>query len=134
MSRQIPRQLAVQLLAEAQKNSEREICGLIGGVNGEASKIYPITNISPNPESLFEMDPAGQIAAMRDIREEGTSLWAIYHSHPHAPAEPSRKDLADANYPDAIYLVISLNTEGVLEMRGYLIEDDRFREIALETT
>ncbi|MBC8520193.1 MAG: M67 family metallopeptidase [Gammaproteobacteria bacterium] len=132
MSAQIPRPLAVQLLAEAQNSPEQEVCGLIGGVAVIASKIYPITNVSPDPESRFEMDPIGQITAMRDIRERGTSLWAIYHSHPHSPAKPSRKDLMDAAYPDSLYLVISLNTEGVLEMRGYRMESGDFSEVSLE--
>ncbi len=133
MSNHIPRQLAVQLLAEAQKNPEQEVCGLIGGVGNAASRIYPITNIASHPESLFEMDPQEQIGATREIRDNGESLWAIYHSHPHAPAAPSHKDLTDAAYPDALYLVISLNTEGVLEMRGYRMQTGNFIEVALET-
>ena len=53
------------------------------------------------------------------MREQQEELFAIYHSHPTAPAEPSATDLEMANYPDALYLIISLNTKGVLEMRGF---------------
>jgi proteasome lid subunit RPN8/RPN11 len=56
---------------------------------------------------------------MRHMREAGEELFAIYHSHPHAPAEPSVRDIAEAAYPQAIYLIISLNTTGVLELRGF---------------
>ncbi len=133
MIKPIPRSLVVKLLAEAQKSPEMEVCGLIGADHGVASAIYPVPNIAPHPEVLFEMDPGEQIRAMRKIRESGEQLWAIYHSHPHAPATPSKKDLTDADYADALYLVISLNTEGVLEMRGYQLEGDKFTETALET-
>jgi proteasome lid subunit RPN8/RPN11 len=66
------------------------------------------------------------------MREAGEDLLAIYHSHPASPAAPSSIDIAEAGYPDAIYLIISLNTKGVLEMRGFRIREGGIREVALE--
>ncbi|MBT3308799.1 MAG: M67 family metallopeptidase [Gammaproteobacteria bacterium] len=134
MSEFLPRSLAVKLLAEAQQHPQQEVCGLISSHNGVANQLFPIENIANRPERLFEMEPQQQIEAMRQIREQGSSLWAIYHSHPDAPAAPSAKDLADASYADALYLVISMNTEGVLEMRGFRLQSDIFNEVALETS
>ena len=57
---------------------------------------------------------------MRDKNEE---LFAIYHSHPTAPAIPSATDIKLATYPDAVFLIISLNTKGVLELRGFKINN-----------
>jgi proteasome lid subunit RPN8/RPN11 len=68
---------------------------------------------------------------MANMRDQGEELFAIYHSHPTAPAEPSAIDLELAAYPDALYLIISLNTKGILEMRGFRIEQKTAREIAL---
>lgn len=133
MTETIPRSIIVQLLTEAQKNPEREVCGLISSRNGAARKTYPVTNIASTPGTLFEMDPEEQIQAIKSMREGNEELWAIYHSHPHAPAAPSHKDLTDAAYPDALYLVISLNTEGVLEMGGYRLQQDGFHAVELET-
>ena len=130
----LPRTLAVQLLTEAQKDPEREVCGLISSHNGTPTRLIPIDNIASTPGTLFEMDPQQQIEAMREIREQGDELWAIYHSHPHAPATPSTKVLNGAAYPEALYLVISLNTEGVLEMQGFQLEKQQFIPVALETT
>ncbi len=59
------------------------------------------------------------------MRENGEALFAIYHSHPTSPAEPSAIDLELAAYPDALYLIISLNTKGVLEMRGFRLNDNK---------
>ncbi|MDD5034997.1 MAG: M67 family metallopeptidase, partial [Methylococcaceae bacterium] len=86
---------------------------------------YPVANASANPQIRFQLDAAGQIESLRQMRERGEQWFAIFHSHPAAPAEPSAQDLADAAYPDALYLVISLNTQGVLEMRGFRIGADR---------
>ena len=33
---------------------------------------------------------------------------AIYHSHPAGPPIPSQTDIAEAFYPDSVYIIISL--------------------------
>lgn len=128
---QIPRKITTQLLHLAQISPEFEICGLIGSRNGLPSTCYPITNRAEQPQQRFLLDAAEQIAAMTGMRESGEALFAIYHSHPTAPAQPSATDLAMATYPDALYLIISLNTKGILEMRGFKIDDHNAREIPL---
>jgi proteasome lid subunit RPN8/RPN11 len=36
---------------------------------------------------------------------------AIYHSHPAGPLIPSPTDIAEAFYPDSVYIIISLAQE-----------------------
>ena len=122
---ELPRALVNQMLHLAQSSPQLEVCGLVGAVDGNPTSCYPITNAAATPQLRFQLDPAGQIDAMRQIRERGEALFAIFHSHPTAPAEPSPVDLAEAAYLDALYLVISLNTKGVLEMRGFRIRQDK---------
>jgi len=129
---QIPRPIVNQLLHHAQSSPDREVCGLIGGKHGVPSRCYPITNVAAAPQRLFAMDPRQQIAAMRSMREQGEELAAIYHSHPGGPAYPSNTDLEQANYPDALYLIISLQTQGVLQMQGFLLRDGSVVEVPLE--
>lgn len=128
---QLPRQLVNDLLHQAQISPECEICGLIGALNGTPVSVYPVANVADHPGELFRMDPQGQIDAMRRLREAGETLFAIYHSHPHADARPSARDLAEAAYPDALYLIISLNTEGVLEMRGFRLDNGDFTPVQI---
>lgn len=120
----IPRPLATKLLFEAQKRPDEEVCGLVGAREELPSSLYPVANVAAERSRSFEMDPRGQIEAMKTMRERGETLWAVYHSHPDAPPEPSARDLAELGYPDALYLIISLNTKGVLEMRGWRMGDD----------
>lgn len=68
---------------------------------------------------------------MRSIREQHEQLLAIFHSHPHAPAQPSATDLEYALYPDVLNLIISLNTKGLLEMRGFIINNKIAEEVTL---
>lgn len=127
----IPRKLAQQLLHLAQISPDAEICGLVGGKNGVPQTCYPVVNIAESPEQRFLLDPKQQIAAMAAMRDQGEQLFAIYHSHPTAPAFPSWLDLEQAAYPEAMYLIISLNTKGILEMRGFKIAAQNATEVAL---
>ncbi len=115
----LPRLLVDQILHHVRSSPELEVCGLIAASNGHPVRVIPITNVSPRPQQRFTMDPAAQIDAQRRMREQGESLFGIYHSHPHSPAEPSATDLEQAGYPEALYLIVSLDTPGAVEMRGF---------------
>lgn len=128
----LPRPLINQMLYQALRSPDKEVCGLIGSHDGTPVRCYPVANVSDEPDSLFEMDARGQIEAMRRMREHGEELFGIYHSHPFAPAIPSAIDTAEHGYPEALYLIISLNTTGVLELRGFRLRDGRFQPVELE--
>jgi proteasome lid subunit RPN8/RPN11 len=128
---QLPRKLTNQLLHWAQISPETEICGLIGAQNGIPGSSYPIDNIAQHPQTRFQLDPKQHIDAIARMRKNGEELFAIYHSHPTAPAVPSATDIEMADYPETLYLIISLNTKGVLEMRGFNIKDNNVQEIPL---
>ena len=120
------------ILHQAQVSPEVEVCGLITAKDGRPQRCIPVPNVSERPERLFAMDPKSQIEALRDMREHNEELFGIYHSHPHSPAEPSDTDLDQAGYPDALYVIVSLNTKGVLEMRGFRLIDGKIEQVQLE--
>jgi len=127
----LPRTLVNQILHHAQQGAELEVCGLIGARADIPIHCYPVANLATEPQRLFRMDPHGQIDAMRKMRAQGETLFAIYHSHPDTPPIPSPVDLEQAGYPEALYLIISLTTKGVLEMRGWRLAP-QLEEVALE--
>ena len=128
----LPRTLVNQLLHHAQQAEDKEVCGFISSRQGVPIHAYPVANIAVIPACRFAMDPAGQINALRLVRERGEELFAIYHSHPSSPATPSLIDLEEAGYPEALYLIISLNTKGVLEVRGFRLNGHDAKEVPLE--
>jgi len=83
-----------------------EACGLLVG-RDMADRLIPVKNISPGAQE-YEMDPAELIAALRGLRQSGERLIAIFHSHPHGPAVPSKTDVDRAYYPEAAHLIVSL--------------------------
>jgi proteasome lid subunit RPN8/RPN11 len=119
------------LLHLAQLSPDREVCGLVSSQNGVPYRCYPVANVAEQPAQRFLLDTAAQIAALKAMREGNEELFAIYHSHPTAPAIPSNIDLELAAYPEVLTLIISLDTKGVLEMRGFYINQQTAREIPL---
>jgi len=97
-----------------------EGCGLAAGNNNLVSQIYPIENIL-HSQTAYEMDPLSQVKTMLAIETQANALLAIYHSHPHGPATPSETDIAQAYYPEAIYLIISLAEWDNPSFRGFHI-------------
>ncbi len=128
----LPRKLTNQLLHLAQLSPEAEVCGLIGAdQQGMPVSCYPVKNTASTPANRFSLEPSQQIAAIKQMRNKQETLYAIYHSHPHTPAQPSPTDIAEASYPEALHLIISLNTKGVLELRGFKIIADEAEELAV---
>jgi len=124
-----PRTLVNQILQQAQRAGDREVCGLVSARQGRPVHSYPVANVAADPAHRFQMDPQQQIEVMRQMRERGETLFAIYHSHPDAPARPSAEDLREAAYPDALYIIVSLATEGTLEMRGFRLHDSHIENV-----
>lgn len=117
-----------ELIAHALAHYPEEACGLVAGSDGRATRFYPIENSLHSP-TAYEMEPRQQVRAMLAMDTEGLELVAICHSHPTSPARPSVTDIAQAYYPDAVHLIISLADPKRPVMRGFMIQDGKVREI-----
>ncbi|MFV1993365.1 MAG: Mov34/MPN/PAD-1 family protein [Acidiferrobacterales bacterium] len=115
----LTRALSNKLLTLAQKSPENEICGIVSGKDNILDKCYPVKNIALDQKTRFDMEPRQLLETMRLIRENKETFKAIYHSHPATVAYPSHKDIQQAAYENICYLIISLGTKGILELRAY---------------
>jgi len=122
-------ELRGEIIAHARDDAPREACGLIAGRDG-ALRLIRCRNAHPTPVSRYLLDPQDQIAAFRDFEARGEELVAIYHSHPLSQPYPSPTDRAEAHYPEALYLLVSLRT-AVPELHAFRINDGFVREIPL---
>jgi proteasome lid subunit RPN8/RPN11 len=98
--------LLEEIVEHAKKCRPHEGCGLLVGRAG-ASRFIPMENVRAS-STKYEMDPGQLIVVLRDLRETGEELVAIYHSHPSGPARPSKSDIERAYYPEAAHLIVSL--------------------------
>lgn len=107
-----------------------EVCGLLGIRPDQTLEHFPITN-AERSMTYYVMDGKELLRAMRTIEDEGWGL-AIYHSHTHTEAYPSRTDVELAAYPEALYLIVSLQDRDAPHIRGFRIVDGRISEVRIE--
>ncbi|NOY85147.1 MAG: M67 family metallopeptidase [Nitrospirae bacterium] len=137
---QMSSDISERMMAHAQKEDPYECCGLLAGKDGIATEIYEITNLPSDDPSIVDlkvpadrtlryvMDPKEQITAFKLMRENGTELVAIYHSHTHSPAYPSETDIRLAFYPDVHYLIVSLEDKNKPHIRAFRIIERKITE------
>jgi proteasome lid subunit RPN8/RPN11 len=97
-----------KMRADVSQRSPEEACGMLGGrIEGGAYEtllVIPATNMLHSP-ARYRIDPQEQLAAFMTFEAQGLELVGIYHSHPQGPAYPSPTDIAEAYYPEVIYLI-----------------------------
>jgi proteasome lid subunit RPN8/RPN11 len=72
----------------------------------------------------YSMDPAQQFAAVRNCREQGLSIRAVYHSHPETAAYPSAEDIKLAYDPGLSYVIVSLAKSDPC-IHSFIIREDK---------
>ena len=115
-----------------------EACGMLGGKDGSVEKAYCMKNAKPGTD-YYEMDPDEQFRVMKDIRDSGLKLIGLFHSHPHSQAYPSSVDVNQAywpgtqlpNYPDAVYVIVTLMDRAKPVARGFSIDEGKVTEVKL---
>jgi len=115
-----------------------EACGILAGRDNRVEKVYLMRNAKPGPD-YYEMDPEEQFRIMKDIRDGGLVMVGMFHSHPTGQAYPSSVDVEKAywpgteipNYPDAIYMIVSLMDRSKPMARGFSIQEGKVQEITL---
>jgi len=107
-----------------------EACGLIAGQADRAHQVFPITNQLHSP-LRFRMAPDEQLRAFIRMDELALELVAIYHSHPSGPSHPSVTDIAEAYYPESIYLIWYPDPTG-WSCQGYTIQEGVVQEARIQ--
>lgn len=110
-----------------------EACGILAGTGNRVTRVYPMSNAEPTPVSYF-MQPKEQLRVMKELRQEGLAMVAIFHSHPQSPAYPSVKDISLAFYPEALYVIVGLMNREAPAIKAYSIIDGVVKETLFEIT
>lgn len=126
----LDRVLAEELIDRAWSDHPYEVCGLLGLRPDGSAEHFAITN-AERSMTYYVMDGHELLRAMRTIEDEGWDL-VIYHSHSHTQAYPSQTDIDLAAYPDAIYLIVSLQDHDAPELRAFRIVDREVSELPAE--
>jgi proteasome lid subunit RPN8/RPN11 len=130
----ISRALVDEMVAHAREDLPNECCGMVAGLDGEATEVIRVENAAASP-LRYEMDPKAQYEAWKSIEDEGRELLAIYHSHTKSAAYPSQTDVNQAvAWPDQVYVIVSLADEDAPDVKGYFLKDLRIADAEISIT
>jgi len=132
----LPRAIAEAIVRHARADRPNEACGLVVGSahaadGGVARRYVPCRNGAASP-SRYVVHRDDLLAVLADLDRTGQELWGVVHSHVRTPAVPSSTDIAEAAWPAAVYILVTL-AEGPDEgsLRAWQITDGSARELAL---
>jgi proteasome lid subunit RPN8/RPN11 len=89
------------------------------------------TNVARS-ETRYRIAPREHIDLRRALRAFSPPLdiVGVYHSHPHGRPVPSSTDVAEAAYPEWIYVIAGLSGSRPA-LRAYRIRNSRVRALPL---
>jgi proteasome lid subunit RPN8/RPN11 len=129
----VPRQMVEEMIAHAREEAPDECCGMIGGADRSATTLYRSINAEASP-LRYSLDASDQFRIMQEMEQRGEELVGIYHSHTGSAAYPSQTDVNLAAYPDAVYVIVSLEDPQNPDLRGFWIRDGQIDETELDVT
>ena len=116
------------IVAHARREGAARVLRGDRGQGGSPVRLYPTRNVAEG-NRLYEIDPAQLIdLELRELPEQRTEIIAIYHSHPSPPAYPSATELALAFWPDAVYIICSLEHPEEPVLRGFRLATTLYRK------
>jgi proteasome lid subunit RPN8/RPN11 len=115
-----------QMVAHAFAGLPNEACGLLGGriQDGvaKAEHFFPMTNADQS-NLTYRLDGREQLQVFKEIEGKAWDLVGIFHSHTHTEAYPSATDRRQAFYPEAHYVLVSLQDRNTPDVRAFTIKD-----------
>lgn len=114
-----------KVIAHARDGKPEEICGLLRGRGNYAFEVIPGRNVADDKVNNYDVDPQTLLRQF-EFEERGDRMVAIYHSHPISEAYPSATDAWSAHYPEAFYLICSLEDDHAPEVRAFRLLPDYF--------
>jgi proteasome lid subunit RPN8/RPN11 len=138
----LPAAIADAIAEQARAEYPNEACGIVAGTShaadrGVALRYEPCRNESASPYR-YAIHPDDAFRVLVEIDDAGEAVWGIVHSHVRSPAVPSLTDIGLAQFPDALYLLVSLAdaeadpVTGAPSLRAWRIVDGTTFEVALE--
>ena len=115
--------LVKEMTEHARREFPNEACGIVAAADGRPVKVFPMTNLDASPYT-YRLDSREQLSVFDEMDRSGWDLHAIYHSHTHTAAYPSPTDVRLAFYPEAYYVLVSLEDADAPDVRAYRIVDE----------
>jgi proteasome lid subunit RPN8/RPN11 len=118
------------IIDHARVHAPRECCGVISGKDGILSTVHRLTNLEQGIDRYL-FDDEEFFRVYWEFENLGEELLVVYHSHPVSVAYPSKTDVEFAFWPEAVYVICSLEHPSSPVIRGFRIVDGEITEVSL---
>jgi len=130
-----------QVIAHCHAGFPDEACGLLAGPlrdgepTGEVTAVYPCENAAQSTR-VYRVGGRDLVRATIDANARGEEIVAVWHSHTHSDAYPSRTDVEQAMEAQKLerpwlYPIVSLKSDEPV-LRAYWLRDDTITEVRVE--
>ena len=123
----IPESFVQEMISHANDEFPNECCGVLAGAGTKFFKRFPMTNVDASPYR-FSWDHQELFHVWREMEDNDWEHRAVYHSHTHSPAYPSDTDVRLAGWPEAYYVIVSLEDRNNPDVRAFRIIDGQISE------
>ncbi|MGB8542134.1 MAG: M67 family metallopeptidase [Candidatus Acidiferrales bacterium] len=127
----IKKNILEEMADHASGNRQWECCGLLAGLDGVITRIFPANN-SLASATQYEISAKELFQHIREIRGAGLELMGIYHSHPNGDNKPSPRDIEQAYYPDVAYFILSPRNDAPNPVRAFAIQNGKAVELNIQ--
>ena len=127
--------LVEAIVAHARADYPNEACGVIIGDRpaadgGAALRWVPMRNEYASP-LRYRINAQDLYPVLVEVEDsDDLAFWAIVHSHVRSAAWPSPTDVAQATFPDALYILVSLEADEPA-LGAFRIVDDTIFSVEL---
>ena len=122
MALSLPHAFVDEMVKHAQEDAPNECCGIIAGAGGTATKLFRAKNAEASPYR-YSVDSDDLFRIFRECDGNDWDFLAIYHSHTASEAYPSPTDVRLAFWPEAYYVLVSLQDAANPVVRAFRILD-----------
>lgn len=119
-----------QLTAHAERCYPEECVGALVGDALAVREAWPLDNVALDRRHGFEVSARAQLEVEGRAEAQGLRVWGYYHSHPDAPAVPSKADAALAS-PGRLVVIVAVARAQASAVRSYLLGPKGLREVRL---
>ena len=119
----LPGPIVERILMHARQGVPHEVGGVLAkSVKGGPMQLFVARNSAAQPEEAYAMATDDQQRILAEIDDQGLDIFALYHTHPSAPAYPVADELRGAYYTNAYYILVSLADADRPVLRAYKVD------------
>ena len=134
MALELTRAQRAEMIEHARAELPNECCGVLAGRGDSVERVFRARNADDSPYTFY-VDDRDLLRIQKEIDDVGLELIGFYHSHTWSAARPSKTDVArayaedrqtgqrSAAYPDAGYIIVSLESKVDPEVKAFRIRE-----------